>query len=148
MKTTYQTTVLGFGKHAAIEIPDEQLAALGGNRRAPLKITVNGYSYQSTATGMDGTCLVVFPMRDREASGVSAGDTVMVTLELDSGYRQVDIPPELAAALEAHGLGDTFRNLTYSARKEFARQVAEAKADDTKQRRIQKVIDALQSRQS
>ena len=55
MKTTYQTTVLGFGNHAAIQIPDENLAELGGNKRAPLKVTVNGYTYQSTATASCST---------------------------------------------------------------------------------------------
>ena len=53
MKTTYETVVLGFGNHAAIEIPPEQLAALGGNKRMPLKVTVKDYTYQSTAAVMD-----------------------------------------------------------------------------------------------
>jgi hypothetical protein len=65
MKTTYETVVLGFGNHAAIEIPPEQLAALGGNKRMPLKVTVKDYTYQSTATGMNGQTLVVFPQKDR-----------------------------------------------------------------------------------
>lgn len=129
--------------HASIEIPDKNLAEIGGNRRAPLKVTINGYTYQSTATGVEGKCMVVFPMRDREASGAAAGDVITVTLELDDGYRHVDVPPELADALAKSGLSQTFHNLTYSKRKEFARQVGEAKADDTKNRRMQKIIDQL-----
>lgn len=143
MKTTYKTTILGFGNHAAIEIPEKNLAELGGNRRAPLKITLNGYTYQSTATGMDGKCLVVFPTRDREASGVKSGDTVIVTLELDSGYREVQIPDVLVHALKENKLTDTFHNLTYSKRKEFARLVSEAKGDETKKNRIDKIIKYL-----
>jgi bifunctional DNA-binding transcriptional regulator/antitoxin component of YhaV-PrlF toxin-antitoxin module len=143
MKTTYQTVVIGHGKHASIEIPDKNLKEIGGNRRAPLKITINGYTYQSTATGVDGKCMVVFPTRDREASGAAAGDHVMVTLELDAGYRHVDMPAELSEALAANGLAEVFHDLTYSKRKEFARQVSEAKAEETRARRIQKVIAAL-----
>jgi hypothetical protein len=143
MKTTYDTVVIGFGNHASIEIPPENLAEIGGNKRAPLKITINGYTYQSTATGVDGKCMVVFPTRDRQSSGAAAGDRVTVTLELDAGYRHVDVPPELAAALEDNGLTKNFHNLTYSKRKEFARQVAEAKAEDTKARHIDKVIASL-----
>ena len=143
MKTSYATTILGFGNHAAIEIPASNLAELGGNKRAPLKITLNDYTYQSTATVMDGKCLVVFPTRDREASGVASGDTVVVTLELDPGYRNVDIPAELADAIKANGLDKVFNDLAYSKRKEFARQVAEAKAIDTKLRRIEKIISTL-----
>jgi bifunctional DNA-binding transcriptional regulator/antitoxin component of YhaV-PrlF toxin-antitoxin module len=143
MKTTYETIVIGSGNHASIEIPDKNLAEIGGNRRAPLKITINGYTYQSTATGVDGKCMVVFPTRDREASGAAAGDLVTVTLELDAGYRHVDVPNELCDALAAQGLSDVFHDLTYSRRKEYARQVSEAKADDTRQRRIEKIIKEL-----
>lgn len=144
MKTTYRTTIVGFGNHAAIEIPDENLREIGGNRRAPLKITIHGYTYQSTATGVNGKCMVVFPTKDREASGAKAGDTVMITLELDEGYRQVAMPDELITALAEHNLTEVFSQLTYSKRKEFARQVHEAKADDTKKRRIEKILELLQ----
>lgn len=143
MQTTYDTVVLGFGNHAAIEIPAKNLNEIGGNKRAPLKVTINDYTYQSTATGMDGKCLVVFPTRDREATGVFAGDAITVTLELDSGYRKVDVPPDLNSALKSNKLDRTFHDLTYSKRKEFARQVADAKTDETRMRRIDKIISAL-----
>lgn len=144
MKAKYKTDVLGFGNHASIAIPEEILTQIGGNKRAPLKITVNGYTYQSTATVMDGVCMVVFPMRDREAAGVKSGDKVTVTLELEAGYRDVDIPDVLLAALEIAGISATFKNLTYSKRKEYCRQVAEAKTEETRQRRVAKVINDIQ----
>ncbi len=145
MKTSYETTILGFGNHAAIEIPAKNLAELGGNKRAPLKITLNGYTYQSTAAVMDGKVLVVFPTKDRQASGVAAGDRITVMLELDAGYRTVDVPAELQAALKANNLTDIFHDLAYSKRKEFARQIAEAKAPETKTRRLEKIITLLGS---
>jgi hypothetical protein len=144
-QAVYETVVIGVGNHASIEIPDENLAEIGGNRRAPLRITINGHTYQSTATGVDGKCMVVFPMRDREAAGVTAGDYVRVTLELDSGYRQVEVPSELAAALQAAGLNETFHELTYSKRREFVRQINDARADETRTRRLQKIIAALRA---
>ena len=140
MKTTYKTTVLGFGNHAAIEIPDENLKKLGGSKRAPLKITVNMYTYQSTATAMDGKCLVVFPTRDREASGAKAGDEIEVTLELDSGYRNVYVPTALQQSLDDSGLTKVFNDLPYSKRKEYARQIAEAKSAETVARRLDRII--------
>lgn len=143
MKTTYKTVVIGYGNHAAIEIPSANLAEIGGNKRAPLKITINGYTYQSTATGVDGKCMVVFPTRDREASGTKAGDRITVTLELDDGYRNVYVPEELSRALVANGLSETFHNLAYSKRKEFARLVAEAKGPETKTRRIENILSQL-----
>jgi hypothetical protein len=143
MSTTYKTIVIGSGNHASLEIPDKNLAEIGANKRAPLKITINHYTYQSTATGVGGKCMVVFPTRDREATGAAAGDLVTVTLELDRGYRHVDVPDALSKSLAAHDLSETFHNLTYSKRKEFARQVADAKAEDTRTRRIEKIINQL-----
>lgn len=143
MKTSYETTVLGFGNHAAIEIPEKNIDELGGSKRLPLKITINGYTYQSTSTVSMGKCLVVFPTKDREASGAKAGDTVMVYMELDNGHRNVDVPKELQDALSEAKLDKVYNDLAYSRRKEYARLVADAKADDTKQRRIEKILNEL-----
>ncbi|MDL2341902.1 MAG: YdeI/OmpD-associated family protein [Patescibacteria group bacterium] len=144
MKTTYQTVVIGEGNHASFEIPDKNLTEIGGNKRVPLKITINGHTYQSTATGVAGKCMVVFPTRDREAAGVKADDLVTVTLELDDGYRQVVMPASLAAALATAQLTKTFHDLNYSKRKEYARLVAEAKSNETRTRRIEKILLGLQ----
>jgi bifunctional DNA-binding transcriptional regulator/antitoxin component of YhaV-PrlF toxin-antitoxin module len=139
MKTTYKTIVIGTGNHAALEIPLAHLDPIGGNKRAPLKLTINGHTYQSTATGVNGKCMVVFPMRDREQAHVAAGDVVQVTLELDNGYREVIMPEELNKRLEEQNLSKKFANLNYSTRKECARDVTEAKSDETRQRRIEKI---------
>jgi bifunctional DNA-binding transcriptional regulator/antitoxin component of YhaV-PrlF toxin-antitoxin module len=145
MATTYRTLIIPEGKHASFVIPDHVLAELGANKRAPLKITVNGYTYQSTATGVNGECRVVFPSRDREAAGVEGGDTVDVTLQLDDGYREVTVPDQLTAGLEAVGLSAVFHDLNYSTRKEYARQIADAKTNETIQRRTRKIIEILKT---
>ena len=143
MGVTYQTVVVGNGPHASLHIPDEVLAELGANRRAALRVTVNGRTYQSTATGVNGECHVVFPRANRDQAGVEAGDEVEVHLELEAGRRDVELPEELKAALVGAGLLEVFEEQSYSKRKEFARQVAEAKALETKQSRIEKIISEL-----
>ena len=145
MGVTFSTVVIPDGNHASLAIPDSVLAELNTNRRAPVRVTINGHTYQSTATAVNGECRVVFPSADRTASGVSGGDLVTVHIELDSGFRQVDIHPSLASALDAAGLRETFDGMTYSRRKEFARGVMEAKAEDTRQRRILAVLDKLRA---
>lgn len=143
MSVTYETKVIGYKNHASLAIPDDVLAKLGTNRRAPLTVTINGYTYQSTATAVDGECRVVFPQKDRDAAGAKADDIVMVTLELDAGVREVAMPEELSAALQNAGLTEVFEALTYSKRKEFARQVSEAKAEETRLKRIAKVLEEV-----
>jgi bifunctional DNA-binding transcriptional regulator/antitoxin component of YhaV-PrlF toxin-antitoxin module len=143
MAVTYETEVLGEGNHASLLIPEWVLEELKTNKRAPLRVTVNGHTYQSTAVGVDGECRVVFPSANRKAANAKSGEIVTVTLELDSGYREVAMPAELISALAASGLSETFAALSYSKRKEFARQVSEAKTEETRIRRIEKVIAAL-----
>lgn len=145
MSVTYETDVLGEGNHASLLIPQWVLDKLQTNKRAPLKVTINGHTYQSTAVGVDGECRVVFPSAERLAANAKAGDSVEVTLELDSGYRTVDMHPGLEAALSKSDLAEVFSKLSYSKRKEFARQVSEAKAEDTRLRRIEKVLEALKT---
>lgn len=143
MKTTYKTIVIGHGNHASIEIPENNLKEIGGNKRAPVKVTINGYTYQSTATGVDGKCMVVFPTKDRKASGAKAGDEITVTLELDAGYREVDIPEKLQQALKSNNLEKIFHSLNYSTRKEYCRLIREAKSEDTQSRRLKKIVSSI-----
>lgn len=145
MRVKYETEVLGEGNHASLLIPEWVLQELNTNKRAPLKVTVNGHTYQSTAVGVAGECRVVFPSSERKAAKAASGDLVEVTLELDSGYREVEMPKELMTALKSQGLTKTFADLSYSKRKEFARQVSEAKTEETRIRRIEKVLTALRS---
>ena len=143
MGVRYRTEVLGEGNHASLLIPEWVLTELGTNKRAPVKVTVNGHTYQSTAVGVAGECRVVFPLKERTAAGVSSGETVTVDLELDGGFREVDIPPELASALEQHNLTEVFAKLSYSHRREYARAISEAKAPETKERRVLKAIEKI-----
>ena len=145
MEVVYETEIIGDGNHASLLIPDWVLEKLQSNKRAPLRVTINGHTYQSTAVGVGGECRVVFPSAERFAAKAQSGDIVQVTLELDSGYRTVEMHPELTSALEKAGLAVVFAELSYSKRKEFARQVREAKADDTRLRRIEKAIQSLKS---
>ena len=146
MTVSYSTQVLFEGNHASLQIPDAVLTQLGANRRAPLKITVNGHTYQSTATGVDGQCRVVFPQRERVAAGVDSPGLVQVTLELDRGARNVDVPGALERALSESGLRVAFEAQTFSIRRTQARSVAEAKTEHTVQKRVSIVLDLLRTR--
>lgn len=143
MSATYKTKVIPSGNHASIAIPDEILAKLGANRRAPLIVTINGHSYRSTATAVDGQCRVVFPSAERRAAGVSGASIITVKLELDSGYREVELHPKFITALKKSKLRKKFDGLSYSVRKEYARSIGEAKAEETRDRRIDKAIQEL-----
>ncbi|WP_380167840.1 YdeI/OmpD-associated family protein [Jannaschia sp. R86511] len=143
MRTSFRTVILGFGNNTGIEVPEASLRELGAGKRPPVLVTVAGYDYRSTVGAMNGRSLVSLSKAHRDAAGLAAGDTVDVTLVLDEGPREVQVPAPLSAALDREGLSDRFAALSYSRRKELARQVAEAKTDSTRERRIGKVLELL-----
>ena len=66
-----------------------------------------------------------------------------VTLELDTEPRTVELPDDLAQALDEAGVTEAYNKSAPSARKEFVRQVESAKAQDTRERRIAKIVEKL-----
>lgn len=126
-----------------IPVPDEAVVALGGGKRAPVRATINGYTYRTTLAVMRGTSMLSLSAEHRQAAGLSAGDAVEVTLELDSEPRIVEVPEILATALSEHGVREAFDALSNSARKEYVRQVESAKAQETRDRRIAGIIEKL-----
>lgn len=141
--TTFETVILGMGNNTGIEVPATNLAELGSSRRPAVAVTVAGYSYRSTVGVMGGRSLLSLPKAHRDAAGLAAGGRVVVSLVLEEGRRDVELPGALTQALQEAGLTTAFEQLAYSKRKEFARQVEEARADATRERRISKVLDAL-----
>lgn len=143
MKTSFTTKLLGFGNNTGIKVPAESIARLGTSKKPPVNVDVNGYKYKSTVAVMHGNFMISFPKANRELTGLKAGDEIKVVLELDEGVREVEVPQALGAALEKAQLTEAFAKLSYSKRKEFARQVNEAKAEDTRNRRIEKIVAIL-----
>jgi uncharacterized protein YdeI (YjbR/CyaY-like superfamily) len=75
---------------------------------------------------------------------VSAGDQVDLDLELDTTPRSVEVPSDLAAALDAEPTARrTFDALSNSNKSWHVLQVTGAKTDETRQRRIAKSIATL-----
>jgi hypothetical protein len=143
MQASFYTVIRIFGNNTGIEVPPSVLAELGAGKRPAVRVSVEGYEYSSTVGAMAGLSLISLSKAHRSASGLSGGQAVRVILTLIDTPRSVEVPPELSAALEAAGLAESFDELAYSRRKEFARQVDEAKAAATKERRVAKIVADL-----
>jgi hypothetical protein len=143
----FSTTLEPRGNASAIVLDDEQVAAVGeGAKRFPVVATVNGHTWRTSVARMHGEFLVGLSKAVREAAGVEAGDTVEVELELDTPPRDVEVPEALARALaERPTARAAFDRLSYTHRKEHARSVAEAKREETRERRVAKVLESLVS---
>lgn len=141
----FQTTLLQAGKTATgIEVPPEIVESLGAGKRPPVQITINGHTYRSTVAVMGGRYMVGVSAENREAAGVKGGDTIHVTIELDTAPRTVTLPPDFAAALKkSKAAKQFFDSLSYSNQLRHVLSVEQAKTAETRQRRIEKAIATL-----
>jgi uncharacterized protein YdeI (YjbR/CyaY-like superfamily) len=126
-----------------IEVPPEVIAALGGGQRPRVKVRLNAYEYLSSVGRMNGKFMISLSAAHREVSGLAGNDEVEVILELASEAPPSIISDDLASALRLAGLQEKFDAAAPSRRKEWLRQVEEAKTPETRARRIQKLVDAL-----
>ena len=141
----FRTTVQQGGKTATgIQVPDQVVEALGAGKRPAVKVTINGYTYRSTVAVLGGRYMVGVSAEHRAGAGVAGGDKVDVDIELDTAPREVRVPADLAAALDAEPAARrTFDGLSYSNRSWHVLQIEGAKTDETRQRRIGKAIAEL-----
>jgi Bacteriocin-protection, YdeI or OmpD-Associated/Domain of unknown function (DUF1905) len=141
----FHTTILQSGKTATgIVVPDEVVEALGPGKRPPVRVTINGYTYRNTIAVMGGEYMVGVSAEHRAGAGVAGGDEVDVDIELDTAPREVTVPDDFAAALDAEPAARaTFDGLSYSNRSWHVLQVTGAKTDETRQRRIAKSVETL-----
>ncbi|TAK01477.1 MAG: DUF1905 domain-containing protein [Chloroflexota bacterium] len=141
----FRATIMAAGKTAAgFEVPEAVVQVLGAGKRPPVRVTINGYSYRNTVAVMGGAYMIGVSNEHRAASGLKAGDEVEIDLELDTAPREVIVPADFGAALDAEPAARaTFDRLSYSNKSWHTLQVDGAKTDETRQRRIAKSVAAL-----
>jgi Bacteriocin-protection, YdeI or OmpD-Associated/Domain of unknown function (DUF1905) len=139
------TTLERRGPAAAVVLDQEQVDALGeGAKRFPVKVTVNGYSWRTSVARMGGEYLVGLNRAVRDAARVEAGDVVEAAIELDRAPREAEVPDALARALAGDPAAKgAFDSLAFTHRKEYARWVAEAKREETRERRVAQALEML-----
>ncbi len=145
MSVRFKTTVLQTGRTAmGFEIPASAVEALGAGKRPPVTVTINGYTYRNTIAVRGGAFMIGVSSEHRGPAKVKAGDEVEVELALDTAPREIAVPPELQAALDADPAAKaTFDGLSYSNKSWHTLQVTGTSNPETRARRIEKSIAAL-----
>lgn len=143
---TFRATILQSGKTATgIEVPPDEIAALGGGKKPAVRATINGYSYRTSVGSMGGKSMLPISAEHRTAGGLAAGDEVEVTLELDTEPRVVSVPEDLAAALDADPAARAyFDKLSYSNKLRHVLAIEGAKTAETRSRRIASSVGLFQ----
>ena len=135
------------GNNVAIVVPDDVVTSFGRGRRVPVSVTVDGgHTFAGSIASMGGRFLVSFNAATRAATGRGAGDEIEVRLELDDSPRTVELPDDLREALRGDAsAAAAWEALTPSRQKAYALSVSSAKTEETRRRRVAKVLDALRS---
>lgn len=137
------SVLVPFGPATALELSDAQVEELGGGKRAAVLVGIGGNTARLRLGVMDGKNLIGMSKAVRAQLGVEIGDEVDATVDLDGGEREVEVPDDLAAALQAAGVRAAFDALSFTRRKELAGGVADAKRPETRERRIAAAVEAL-----
>jgi Bacteriocin-protection, YdeI or OmpD-Associated/Domain of unknown function (DUF1905) len=138
------TVLAGRGPAAAILLTDEQVASFGAGKAFPVAVTIGGRTARLRLARMGGENMIGLSKAARADLGVEIDQEVDAVIRLDTAERTVEVPPALAAALDADpAVRAAFDALSPSARKEHARAVAEAKQEATRERRIAKIVESL-----
>ena len=143
---TVQVQLIATGNLTAIPVSFDPKKVLG-KIRAPVLVTINGYSYSSTIASMGGETFIPLRKSHRETANVNAQDTYSVHIELDTQKRIIIPPKELDEILkEDNLLSDKWLQLSYTMQKEYAQSITNAKKQETKTRRLQKAVNEISAR--
>src|SRR5207247_1994502 len=118
------------GGGAFVRLPFDPRQAFG-KARAPVRGSVNGAPFRSTVAIYGGAAFLGLPKSLRAAAAADVGDEVQVEIERDEEPREVEVPPELAAALRGDAQAtEAFNELSYTHRRHYARWGGEANAPE------------------
>lgn len=122
-------------------------ARVFGKARAPVKVTVNGYTFRSTIAAMGGPPFIPFRKSNREAAGLEGGEAVEVTLALDTEKRVVTAPADFVQALKAAPPAwDRWQELSYSHQREHVEAIQQAKKVETRARRLARSVREIRNK--
>jgi bacteriocin resistance YdeI/OmpD-like protein/uncharacterized protein DUF1905 len=136
------------GKTATgIQVPDEIVDGLGAGKRPAVRVTLRNYTYRTTIAPMGGSYWIGVSAEHRANAGVAAGDTLDVGVEVDDAPRTVDVPDDLAAALDADPSARAFfDSLSFTNQNTYVLWVTDAKKPVTRAGRVEQTIEALLAR--
>jgi hypothetical protein len=118
--------------------------ALWGEARPPVAGTIDGHPFRGRLAVYGGETVLGLTKAWRAAAGLKPGDTVAVEIDRDDAPREVEVPPALQAALDGDPEAKAaFDGLSFTHRKEYARWIAEAKREETRERRLAKALEML-----
>lgn len=131
---------------AAMRPPFDVPMVFATRARVPVRGTINGAPFRSSLCNMGDGYFMVVNKDLRTTAKCKAGDTVDVVLERDRERRVIETPDEVKKALSANRKAQTtWESLSFTHKKEWVRAVTEAKKEETRRARIEKLVTAMKA---
>jgi hypothetical protein len=123
-------------------VPAEVVADFGKKGQVKVKVAVEGYTYRTSIAPYDGKHYLGVRKEIRDAVGKTSGDTLHITMEVDTVPRVVEVPEDFAQAMQSDIRG-FFDKLSYTHQKEYVEWINEAKKAETRESRIKEAIQLM-----
>jgi hypothetical protein len=134
------------GVVAAITPPVDVPEFFGTRARVPVRGTINGYPYRSSLLPCGARHMMPVNKLLRAGSGAEPGDMVDVVMERDDEERTVEAPPTLKKALaKSKPAQANWQKLSFTNKKEMALAILGAKQEETRTRRLEKIMKILKT---
>jgi len=127
-----------------VVFPHDLKQLYGIGNLVPIVATFDGVEYRGVIGKMGPEPRLLVRKDVRQRLGKREGDSVQVTVALDTQPRTIEVPRDLRDALEASPASRaTFEGLSYTYQKEYVQWISSAKRQQTRQRRIAGAIEKL-----
>jgi hypothetical protein len=131
---------------AGLNPPFDVPTIFGTKARVPVRGTINGYPFRSSLSNMGEGHFMPVNAELRAGGKCKAGDVVEVVLQRDREERVVEVPDDLKKVIASNKTAQaTWDSLSFTHRKEWVRAISEAKKEETRQSRMNKMMDALKA---
>ncbi len=134
------------GVMSAITPPIDVPEVFGTRGRVPVKGPINGVPFRSSQSPMGGCHMMPVNKALCQGAGVKPADAIDFVMERDRDVRTVDPPPPLAKARKkSKAARERWEKLSFTHKKEMANSIRGAKQEETRQRRLEKVVTVLRT---
>jgi hypothetical protein len=134
------------GVVAAIAPPVDVIEYFGTRARVPIRGTINGFPFRSSLMPCGNVRMMPVNRVLCQGAGVAPGDVVEVVMERDGEERTIEPPPELKRELAKSKKAQArWDELAFTHKKEMANSISGAKQEETKKRRLAKVMQVLKT---
>lgn len=134
------------GVVSAITPPIDVPEMFGTRGRVPVKGTINGFPFRSSLMPMGGCHMMPVNKTLCQGAGVKPGDIVDVVMQRDAEERTVEPPVELARVLKkSKQARERWEKLSFTHKKKMANSIRGAKQEQTRERRLAKVVSVLET---